>query len=238
MAAAASYHHHRPPHSCNNNSNNHNPGMPKKTDTSQLHASQSSIKLSPDKLELIKNSQQHYSTVLNAIRRGNLTASGSSSAAGPVAPFLFPGELAGSAAALQHDPRYAYAEQINGQLRPDDEEEESQDIDLMDGDTESGTKIDVESDSDEGHPHIPDNEIKNLRQSAFLQHPESVPRLLISDRSAEEMVSRGQDMSPAKDYEEATTDLEFEMFNKKRKYSSVKGFSIENIMGHNRSDGS
>lgn len=258
MAAAASYHqsHHQ--------NNNNPPGVGKKTDPSQFHGatshSHNPMKLTPDKLELIKKSytssqQQHYNSMLNAIRRGNV--------AGGTAPFLFPADLAGPAAAAaaagvqgQGDDRYGYAEHLNGQLRPDEDDDESQDIDLMeheddDGDNASGTKIDVESDSDEGQHQ--GNEILNLqRHSAYqqLKRPEGltdlsrafksdmsqVSRRIIASDGCEDMGNATTGMSPNKDYEEAT-DLEFEVFNKKRKYSSVKGFSIENIIGHKNSDG-
>lgn len=244
MAAAASYHqhHHHQQQQQHGGNNGSNQGVLKKPDATQFHAaSQNAMKLSPDKLELFKNSQQHYNSVLNAIRRGSLS---SSSAAVGTAPFLFPTDLSGATgSAIPQDGRYSYAE--HGQLRPDGEDdEESQDIDLMDGeDTESGTKIDVESDSDESpppphHHQQQDIEIKNLQRPRVSE----LSRRFIGSESVggvrpEEIESCVQVLSPSKDYEEATTDLEFEVFNKKRKYSSVRGFSIENIIGH-KTDGS
>lgn len=239
MAAVASYHHHQ-------NNNNSAPSRAQKSEQTQFHAGlQNPMKLSPDKLDFLKKnytSSQQYSSMINAIRRGS---SSSGSAGGPV-PFLISSDLPGpTAAPMQDGSRYSYVEHLNAQLRPEDDEDESQDIDLMDneddGDRESATKIDVESDSDEG------NEILNSQlQSGFqLQHqrPEGLTDLgkqVLSRRvlctNDERESSKG--MSP-KDYEEGPTDLDFEMFNKKRKYSSVKGFSIENIIGHNtKCDGS
>lgn len=250
MAAAASYHQH--------SHQNNNPGVAKKSDPSQFHGSplHNSMKLSPDKLELIKKSytsSQHYSSMLNAIRRGNVSSAVSG---GNTAPFLFPVELgagpATSAVMQDSEGRYPYAEHFNGQLRPDEDDDESQDIDLMehedDGDTESGTKIDVESDSDDGGHHRTSNELQ--RQIAYQrQRPEGLTDLskaFRSDMDRRLITSEGEDngceelvqTSTNKDYEESATDLDFDVFNKKRKYSSVKGFSIENIIGHKNCDGS
>lgn len=299
-AAASSYHHHQ-------QQQNGSGVMGKKLgDVPSYHSHSTTappqhhlqnMKLSPDKVELMlkksytnsqqQQQQQHYHSVLNAIRRGSI------SAAAP--PFLFPSD--GNLSFHEDDggitggSRYQHLEDSGEQQGTGgggaaivcrgeevDEDEESQDIDLMDhegevdeeeelGDeeTESGTKIDVESDSDgpvgpaapfelqrhslisfEHHPHLvqrPDEESGRIskdlsRISASVEGcpPINVHSTAGTQRSEGGRVVRQEAVAVEKDYEEATTtDLDFDVFTKKRKFSSVKGFSIENIIGHKSS---
>lgn len=196
MVAAASY-----------STSPHHQGMPKKPDAqySETQSPQSAVKLCPEKLDLIKksysSSQQHF---LNAIRRGNVGANPGGT------PFLFLPEQHTTTA---HE-SFAYPDQlaINQIRRHEDDDEESQDIDLMEeGD---GCKIDVESDSEDDH--------SNNEHRTFEGRPTGL------NDNMRVMDAR---------YGEETTELDSVVFNKKRKYSSVKGFSIENIIGHSKRDG-
>lgn len=277
-AAASSYHHHH--------QQNASGGMGKKLGdvpsyhshaaTTQAQHQLQNIKLSPDKVELMlkksytnsqqQQQQQHYHSVLNAIRRGGISA-----AATGHPPFLFPND--GNVSFHEDDggitggSRYQHLED-SGHLgaaivcrsEAVDEDEESQDIDLMDhegdeeeelGDeeTESGTKIDVESDSDGTAAGTPFELQRNSlipfdHQQNLVQRPDEEFGRLSKDLSR----ISGEGCPPVnlqrsvggrrgqEEYEEGTTtDLDFDVFTKKKKFSNVKGFSIENIIGHKSS---
>lgn len=184
------------------------------------------MKFSPDKLELIKkSSQQHYSNMMmHAIRRANPNTS----TGGP--SFLLPPDLMGP---VSEGSRFPYGPHLTGP-RPEDEDDESQDIDLImdhdDGDTEEGAKIDVESDSDEGSTA---NEMQQRQATyqmpSYQRVAEAVPK---GEQRRGSASGAGVEPPHRISAAEEVTDLDFEVFNRKRKQSNVKGFSIDNIIGH------
>lgn len=144
---------------------------------------------------------------------------------------------------MAHDRYQQLGGEENGQrvFREELEEEDvSQDIDLEDEDTETGTKIDVESDSDDAASVFPFGARRGPHRAKGAGPESDIIRMsesAITDREeCAELVQR----ATGRVRDEEATELEDVLLQstqnafRKRKYSSVKGFSIENIIGHNK----
>lgn len=178
------------------------------------------FKISPERLEMFKKSysnNHHYNSVLNAIRRNGQQHGN----------FLEPEFQS------MDNPYLGHKHHLEHPVSDEDE-----DIDLMDDEDESNdNKIDIESECDEFQAATILNLNKRHRDDETVISSNNNQQPVISDSfrdsdggfvNSEEQIRREK-----REFEE-TTLMEFDLFNKKRKFSSVKGFSIDNIIGQSR----